>query len=39
MTAWRISKRAAIRGWRALLHKTPEETIPALRQLGLPVDL
>jgi glucose-1-phosphatase len=27
-----------IRGWRALLHKTPEETIPALRQLGLLVD-
>jgi FMN phosphatase YigB (HAD superfamily) len=26
------------RGWRALLHKTPEETISALRQLGLPVD-
>jgi FMN phosphatase YigB (HAD superfamily) len=25
-------------GWRALLHKTPEETIPALRQLGLPVN-
>jgi putative hydrolase of the HAD superfamily len=29
---------ARVRGWRALLHKTPEETIPALRQLGLPVD-
>ena len=29
---------ARARGWRALLHKTPEETIPALRQLGLPVD-
>jgi glucose-1-phosphatase len=27
------------RGWRALLHQTPEQTIPALRQLGLPVDL
>jgi glucose-1-phosphatase len=27
-----------VRGWRAVLHKTPEETIPALRQLGLPVD-
>jgi HAD superfamily hydrolase (TIGR01509 family) len=26
------------RGWRAFLHKTPEETIPALRHLGLPVD-
>jgi 2-haloacid dehalogenase len=26
------------RGWRALLHKTAEETIPALRQMGLPVD-
>jgi putative hydrolase of the HAD superfamily len=25
------------RGWRAVLHKTPEETIPALRQMGLPV--
>lgn len=29
---------ARVRGWRALLHKTPEETIPALRRLGLPVD-
>jgi HAD superfamily hydrolase (TIGR01509 family) len=27
-----------IRGWRALLHKNAEEAIPALRQLGLPVD-
>jgi FMN phosphatase YigB (HAD superfamily) len=27
------------RGWRALVHETPEKTIPALRQLGLPVDL
>jgi FMN phosphatase YigB (HAD superfamily) len=27
------------RGWRALLHESPEKTIPALRQLGLPVDL
>jgi len=27
------------RGWQALLHETPEKTIPALRQLGLPVDL
>ncbi len=26
------------RGWRALLHKNAEEAIPALRQLGLPVD-
>jgi HAD superfamily hydrolase (TIGR01509 family) len=26
------------RGWRALLHETPEKTIPALRQWGLPVD-
>jgi glucose-1-phosphatase len=25
------------RGWRALLHETPEKTIPALRQMGLPV--
>ncbi len=25
------------RGWRALLHETPEKTIPALAQLGLPV--
>jgi glucose-1-phosphatase len=25
-----------VRGWRALLHETPEKTIPALRQLGLP---
>jgi FMN phosphatase YigB (HAD superfamily) len=29
---------ARVRGWRALLHKNPEETIPALRHLGLPVD-
>jgi HAD superfamily hydrolase (TIGR01509 family) len=28
-----------IRGWQAILHETPEKTIPALRQLGLPVDL
>jgi FMN phosphatase YigB (HAD superfamily) len=27
------------RGWRAMLHETPEKTIPALRHLGLPVDL
>ena len=27
------------RGWHALLHETPEKTIPALRRLGLPVDL
>ncbi len=27
------------RGWRALLHETPEKTIPALRQLGLPLAL
>ncbi|HEY3864017.1 MAG TPA: HAD family phosphatase [Verrucomicrobiae bacterium] len=26
------------RGWRALLHETPEKTIPALRKMGLPVD-
>jgi HAD superfamily hydrolase (TIGR01509 family) len=25
------------RGWRALLHESPEKTIPALLQLGLPV--
>jgi HAD superfamily hydrolase (TIGR01509 family) len=25
------------RGWRALLHETPEKTLPALAQLGLPV--
>jgi 2-haloacid dehalogenase len=25
------------RGWRALLHETPEKTISALRQMGLPV--
>jgi HAD superfamily hydrolase (TIGR01509 family) len=25
------------RGWRALLHETPEKTIPALRGMGLPV--
>ncbi len=25
------------RGWRALLHETPEKTIHALRQMGLPV--
>jgi glucose-1-phosphatase len=25
------------RGWRALLHETPEKTIPALRQMGLPI--
>jgi len=28
-----------VRGWRALLHETPEKTIPALRQLGLPVQI
>ncbi len=27
------------RGWQALLHETPEKTIPALRRLGLPVNL
>ena len=27
------------RGWRAMLHETPEKTIPALRRIGLPVDL
>jgi FMN phosphatase YigB (HAD superfamily) len=27
------------RGWRALLHETPDKTIAALRQLRLPVDL
>jgi FMN phosphatase YigB (HAD superfamily) len=27
------------RGWRAILHETPEKTIAALRQIGLPVDL
>jgi FMN phosphatase YigB (HAD superfamily) len=27
-----------MRGWRAMLHETPEKTIPALRQIGLPVD-
>jgi HAD superfamily hydrolase (TIGR01509 family) len=27
------------RGWRAMLHETPEKTISALRHLGLPVDL
>jgi HAD superfamily hydrolase (TIGR01509 family) len=27
------------RGWQALLHETPEKSIPALRQLGLPVPL
>lgn len=27
-----------VRGWRAVLHKSPEETIPVLRQWGLPVD-
>jgi putative hydrolase of the HAD superfamily len=25
------------RGWRAILHETPEKTISALRQMGLPV--
>jgi glucose-1-phosphatase len=25
------------RGWRAILHESPEKTIPALRQMGLPV--
>lgn len=28
-----------MRGWRAMLHETPERTIPSLRHLGLPVDL
>jgi putative hydrolase of the HAD superfamily len=27
------------RGWRALVHETPKKTIPALRNLGLPVAL
>ena len=27
------------RGWRTLLHQTPEQSIAALRQWGLPVDL
>jgi glucose-1-phosphatase len=27
------------RGWRAILHETPEKTIPALRQMGLPVNV
>jgi FMN phosphatase YigB (HAD superfamily) len=27
------------RGWHALLHETPQKTIPALRRFGLPVDL
>jgi FMN phosphatase YigB (HAD superfamily) len=27
------------RGWRALIHQTPEQTIPILRQWGLPVSL
>ena len=27
------------RGWQAILHETPDKTIAALRQLGLPVDL
>jgi HAD superfamily hydrolase (TIGR01509 family) len=26
-----------VRGWRALLHETPEKTIPTLGQWGLPV--
>jgi FMN phosphatase YigB (HAD superfamily) len=26
------------RGWTAFLHKSPDETIPALRKVGLPVD-
>jgi glucose-1-phosphatase len=25
------------RGWRVVLHETPEKTLPALRQMGLPV--
>jgi putative hydrolase of the HAD superfamily len=25
------------RGWRVILHETPEKTIPALREMGLPV--
>jgi HAD superfamily hydrolase (TIGR01509 family) len=28
---------ALTRGWRAILHETPEKAIPALRDLGLPV--
>jgi FMN phosphatase YigB (HAD superfamily) len=28
-----------LRGWRAMLHETPEKTIPVLRHMGLPVDL
>jgi putative hydrolase of the HAD superfamily len=28
-----------LRGWRAMLHETPEKTISALRHIGLPVDL
>jgi HAD superfamily hydrolase (TIGR01509 family) len=28
---------ALARGWQALLHQTPETTIPILRELGLPV--
>jgi FMN phosphatase YigB (HAD superfamily) len=27
------------RGWRALLHQTPERTISALREWGLPINL
>ncbi|HEX3719809.1 MAG TPA: HAD family phosphatase [Verrucomicrobiae bacterium] len=27
-----------IRGWRAFLHKSPDETIPVLREWGLPID-
>jgi HAD superfamily hydrolase (TIGR01509 family) len=30
---------ALARGWRALVHQTPEQTIPTLRQWGLPVSL
>jgi HAD superfamily hydrolase (TIGR01509 family) len=26
------------RGWRVILHETPEKTIAALRQMGLPVN-
>ncbi|HEY3857669.1 MAG TPA: HAD family phosphatase [Verrucomicrobiae bacterium] len=26
------------RGWQAIFHKTPEESIPVLRRMGLPVD-
>ena len=38
-TGPKTSQAGLARGWRALLHETPEKTIPALRRLGLPVDL